>query len=57
VVTHDKEPGIVFHEAGRLKITVDDGYIYIKELQAPGKKRIPAGDFLRGFHQNILSAG
>jgi methionyl-tRNA formyltransferase len=54
---HNNEPGSVLREGDRLKTAVDDGYIYIKELQAPGKKRMFAGDFLRGFHQNILSAG
>jgi methionyl-tRNA formyltransferase len=32
-----------------LKVACPDGYIEIDELQAAGKKRMPAADFLRGF--------
>lgn len=52
------EPTIVSHIAGSiytdgktfLKISVPDGYLFLKELQLAGKKRLPIVDFLRGFH-------
>ena len=53
---HSSESGMVVCEENQLKVTVDDGFIYIKELQAQGKKRMSAEDFLRGFHKKILSA-
>jgi methionyl-tRNA formyltransferase len=56
-VPHNAIPGSVMRNGDQIKIAAADGYIDIKELQAPGKKRMSAGDFLRGFHQNILSAG
>ncbi|MCF6172016.1 MAG: methionyl-tRNA formyltransferase [Bacteroidales bacterium] len=31
-----------------LKVAVQGGYLYIIELQRPGKKRMPTSDFLRG---------
>jgi methionyl-tRNA formyltransferase len=32
-----------------LRFIASDGYIYIEEMQLEGKKRMPVGDFLRGF--------
>jgi methionyl-tRNA formyltransferase len=32
-----------------LRFSAGDGYVYIKELQAEGKKRMPIKDFLRGY--------
>lgn len=39
-------PGTADNE---LRVQVRDGILAIKELQAPGKKRMRTGDFLRGF--------
>jgi methionyl-tRNA formyltransferase len=33
-----------------LKISGADGFINVLEAQLPGKKRMPIGDLLRGFH-------
>ncbi|MBE0650788.1 MAG: methionyl-tRNA formyltransferase [Bacteroidales bacterium] len=33
-----------------LKVAAPDGYIFLKELQLAGKKKLPINDFLRGFH-------
>jgi methionyl-tRNA formyltransferase len=53
---HDTFPGTVSVEKNNtLKVAVEGGYIYIKELQLPGKKRMQTEDFLRGYHGNILS--
>lgn len=35
-----------------LHVTVRDGIVVIKEIQAPGKKRMSVSDFLRGFRVN-----
>lgn len=32
-----------------LKVALADGYIHLLTVQAPGKKRMPVGDFLRGL--------
>ena len=43
-------PGsIVGVSEGSLKVETGRGIVRIRELQAPGKKRLPADDFLRGF--------
>lgn len=34
---------------GALHVETGDGVVQIKELQTAGKKRLPVGDFLRGF--------
>ncbi len=33
----------------KIRVTAKDGYVYIEELQLEGKKRMKAGDFLRGY--------
>lgn len=33
-----------------LKVALCDGWLHLKSLQLSGKKRMPAEDFLRGFH-------
>lgn len=47
---HKLEPGSV-HTDGKkfLKIALKDGFINLTEIQAPGKKRMDAGSFLRGL--------
>jgi methionyl-tRNA formyltransferase len=47
---HNFEPGSV-HTDGKkfLKIALKDGFIDLREIQAPGKKRMDAGAFLRGL--------
>lgn len=46
----DEVPGRVAGESeGALQVETGKGLIEIMELQIPGKKRLPAGDFLRGF--------
>ncbi|MEW6665921.1 MAG: methionyl-tRNA formyltransferase [Thermodesulfobacteriota bacterium] len=34
---------------GRLYVETGEGMVEIRELQAPGRRRMPAADFLRGF--------
>ncbi|MBW1797854.1 MAG: methionyl-tRNA formyltransferase [Deltaproteobacteria bacterium] len=47
---HDAVPGRVAGQSeGVLLVETGKGLIEIMELQIPGKKRLPAGDFLRGF--------
>jgi len=55
-VQHNNKTGKVYTDGKTyVKVAVNDGYVYILELQIPGKKRLPVEDFLRGFHHNILS--
>jgi methionyl-tRNA formyltransferase len=32
-----------------IKVAVQDGFVYLHELQLEGKKRMKADEFLRGF--------
>lgn len=43
---HSNENGTILED---LTVAVQDGIIRILEVQAPGKKKMPAADFLRGF--------
>jgi methionyl-tRNA formyltransferase len=36
--------------AAGLPVATADGYVILKEVQPPGKKRMPIADFLRGHH-------
>lgn len=52
------EPASGTHTAGSihtdgktfLKISVPNGYLFLKEIQLAGKKKLPIANFLRGFH-------
>jgi methionyl-tRNA formyltransferase len=48
-VTHSQQPGMAEYSGSVLKVAVKGGYIIIEELQAAGKKRMPATDFMRGY--------
>lgn len=46
-----RRPGEIWNNGtGRLLAMCSDGAVEIKQLQLAGKKRMPAADFLRGFH-------
>jgi len=46
-------PGVVAgHSADGLEVGTGKGTVFIKELQIPGKRRLPVSDFLRGFPLN-----
>ena len=63
ILKMDYIPGEVKHEPGyveevgpeNIKITARDGYILLKEIQFPNKKRMSVADFLKGneFKKNI----
>ncbi len=42
-------PGTVLDVPGRLVVACGDGAVELLELQKPGGRRLPAGEFLRGF--------
>ena len=47
---HENSPGEIFSDGCTfLNVTCRAGYISITELQLAGKKRMPIGEFLRGF--------
>jgi len=46
----DSHPGTVLIGGDSMRVAASDKWIVIEELQAPGKKRMKTGDFLRGFH-------
>lgn len=43
---------IVYSQGDSLRVKTGDGVLQILELQLQGKKRLPAGDFLRGYRLN-----
>jgi methionyl-tRNA formyltransferase len=44
-----ERPGTITGErAGALRIAAGNGYLLLNEVQLEGKKRMAAGDFLRG---------
>ncbi len=47
--THNHSPGMIFFDKHILKIAVKDGYVFIKELQFPGKRKMDIISFLNGF--------
>jgi methionyl-tRNA formyltransferase len=49
-VNHSEKPGTIFSDSkSEIKIACNKGYVYIKELQLAGKKRMKTEEFLRGF--------
>lgn len=42
-------PGTVLDVPGRVVVACGDGAVELLELQKPGGRRLPAGEFLRGF--------
>lgn len=50
LINHDFEVGDLIIEANKTaKIALKDGFLYLKSIQAPGKKRMEIGEFLRGL--------
>jgi methionyl-tRNA formyltransferase len=42
-------PGRVVEAAARLVVEAGDGRVVVREIQAPGRRRMPVSEFLRGF--------
>lgn len=51
---HDNEPGTIIADKKEISIAVKDGYIKIKSIQFPGKKKMTAKELLNGM---TFSAG
>ena len=54
---HTLPAGTILTDKNTLKVAVNDGFINIKNIQFPGKKRMPAKDLLNGvqFSENALA--
>ena len=54
---HTLPAGTIITDKNSLKVAVNDGFINIKNIQFPGKKRMPAKDLLNGvqFSENALA--
>ena len=51
ITAHNLKPGTVISDGKKeAKIALTDGYLHLISIQAPGKKRMNTGDFLRGLH-------
>lgn len=46
---HDKEKGKVLHEDKKVKVAVEGGFIHLKEVQLPGKRKMEIKDLLNGY--------
>jgi methionyl-tRNA formyltransferase len=46
---HKEKVGSVIEKDKKLKVTTKDGYVFITEIQLPGKKKMPTKDLLNGF--------
>lgn len=47
---HDQKSGTVFSTKKELKVAVHDGYLIIKSLQFPGKKKMTVNELLNGIN-------
>ena len=54
-VEHHEKIGQIITSKDSLKIAVKDGWLYITELQYPGKRKMPIKDFLNGFSFEVNS--
>lgn len=54
---HTLPAGTIITDKNSLKVVVNDGFINIKNIQFPGKKRMPTKDLLNGvqFSENALA--
>ena len=51
ITAHNLKPGTVLSDGKKeAKIALADGYLHLISIQAPGKKRMNTGDYLRGLH-------
>ncbi len=51
ITAHNLKPGTVISDGKKeAKIALTDGYLHLISIQAPGKKRMNTGDYLRGLH-------
>lgn len=46
---HNFENGVIITSKKEIKVAVEDGYLFIEELQLPGKKKMKAHELLNGF--------
>lgn len=46
---HYIENGVIITSKKEIKVAVEDGYVFIEELQLPGKKKMKAHELLNGF--------
>ncbi|OAB78910.1 methionyl-tRNA formyltransferase [Cochleicola gelatinilyticus] len=49
IESHNYKSGTVFTTKKEIKVATKDGYLYIKELQLPGKRKMEAASLLNGF--------
>lgn len=48
--THDFHVGRLLEVGNELKVAVEQGYIVLKELQLPGKRKMKVNELLNGYH-------
>lgn len=47
--SHDLEPGKIIEEHKEVKIAAPDGFLILKEIQLPGKRKMKVKDLLNGY--------
>jgi methionyl-tRNA formyltransferase len=50
---HDYEPGTVLSSKKEIRVAVENGFIEIREIQLPGKRRMKSIDLLNGYTFDI----
>ncbi len=48
-VLHEFEPGRIFTDKSHIKVACKDGFLYLEQIQLPGKKAMDAKSLLNGF--------
>jgi len=54
-IDHDNELGIIISTKENAKVAVKGGYIILKELQLPGKRKMTIKSLLNGFQFNLTA--
>ncbi len=49
IAAHDLENGVLTLEEKKVKIAVKKGFLILKEIQLPGKRKMPVKDLLNGY--------
>ena len=50
LIKHDQKPGLITASKNDVKVTASNGYIYLKEIQLPGKRKMDIKSLLNGYH-------
>ncbi len=49
IILHNEQPGAITADKKEVKVATKDGYILLKEIQLPGKRKMAIKDILNGY--------